>query len=319
MLQRPIGVLVMAFGSPPSIDTLDAYYTDIRNGERPSQDSLDELHFRYKAIGGISSLYEITHQQACSLQRQLNNDSHSDAFRAFVGFKHAAPSIEDAVNVMAAEGIHEVLAIVMSPFVTDYGPKPYMERAREAAAQAGIFKFIEIAEWGGRPEFIGHWAQVVRDKLSELSKSEQEQTAVIFSAHSLPQDFPVARDYAIRVQASAKHITEAAGLPGFAFAWQSAGKRGRSWLGPDIVSVTRDLWQRAGRRSFIYCPIGFVADHLEVLYDNDIECRDLVIGLGGRYLRVSMPNASESFVSCLADAVGDAWHHSRLQGLEVQP
>jgi ferrochelatase len=253
------------------------------------------------------------------LQRQLNNDSHSDVFRAFVGFKHAAPSIEDAVNVMAAEGIRDVLAIVMSPFVTDYGPKPYMKRAREAVAQAGVSRLIEVAEWGEHPKFIGHWAQVVRDEISEFPKSEQEQTAVIFSAHSLPQDFPIARNYAIRVQASAKHIAEAAGLPGFAFAWQSAGKRGRSWLGPDIVSVTRDLWQRGGRRSFIYCPIGFVADHLEVLYDNDIECRDLVIGLGGRYLRAPMPNASVSFVGCLADAVGDAWRHSRLQEPEVRP
>ncbi|TAN14010.1 MAG: ferrochelatase [Burkholderiaceae bacterium] len=318
MSQKLTGVLVMAYGSPSTINDLGSYYTHIRNGEPPTQALLDELHLRYLAIGNRSPLSQITYRQAQSLAQYLNRSGVSASFKPYVGFKHTVPFIEDAVEAMHADGIQEAAAIVMSPHVTDYGPQPYMERARRAARSVGGPRLVEVADWYREPRFTAHWAGLIRDSLARMTAEEQRATAVIFSAHSLPRSLPVTDAYAERVRESAERIAHAAGVERHALAWQSAGRRPDPWLGPDIVSVTKDLWQRLKCRTFLYCPIGFAADHLEVLYDNDIECRALVERLGGRYLRPPMPNASDSLIACLADAVTHALEQKAVPERELQ-
>lgn len=318
MLQRPFGVLVMAYGSPSAMGDLGAYYTHIRNGDPPARNLLDELKSRYLAIGNLSPLNDITHRQAQLLAQRLGRGGAPTSFKPYVGFKHTAPFIEEAVEAMHVDGIEEAAAIVMSPHITDYGPQPYMERARRAAAQFGTPRLIEVIDWYRESGFTMHWAAVIRDSLALLTSGERRETAVIFSAHSLPQNLPATAAYAERVRNSAERIARALGLDRYALAWQSAGRRGEAWLGPDVVSVTRDLWQRLGCRNFLYCPIGFAADHLEVLYDDDIECRALVERLGGRYLRPPMPNTQDFFIACLADAVTHALQRQSIPEQELQ-
>lgn len=316
-MQRPIGVLVMAYGSPSSASDLESYYTHIRGGSTPSPAMLESLRLRYSSIGNISPLWDITYSQAQLLEQRLNERFAFGKFKTFVGFKHIAPFIEDAVAEMRSEGIEQAVAIVLSPYIADYGPKPYMQRVRDACKPFGAPRISEVCDWWQQPRFISHWASAVRHELAALTTRARQETAVIFSAHSLPVEFHAADAYAQRVTESARSIAKAAGVTHWAVAWQSAGQRRGTWLGPDIASVTQEWWS-SGSRNFIYCPVGFVSDHLEVLYDLDRECRDFVVSLGGRYIRAAMPNTQYSFIACLADAVEDAFPEGVLTELEMQ-
>lgn len=305
MTQKHIGALVMAYGSPSSINELGPYYTHIRNGSAPSAALLEELRSRYLGIGGVSPLNAITQAQAALLEERLNQRFVDRAFKVFVGFKHVAPFIEDAVDAMRAEGIEQAAVIAMSPYVSDYGPTPYLQRVRATAAHAPGLRLFEVRDWWREPGFGAYWSAVVRHELAALAEPERRQAVVIFSAHSLPLDWHAARNYARCVEESARLMANAAGAERWAFAWQSAGRRGGAWLGPDIAAVTREL-RGTGAETFIYCPIGFTTDHLEVLHDIDHECRDLVAQLGGRFVRAPMPNTGAAFIACLADAVEGA-------------
>lgn len=306
-----LGLLVMAHGTPDHPGEIESYYTHIRGGRVPPAALLAELKGRYAAIGGHSPLARITREQAAQLARLMNARFPGRHFESWVGFKHSRPFIEEAVAAMHAAGVETALSVVMAPHQCAGSTQAYDARAAQAARAQGELRLHALGGWHREPGFITFWARRIRATLDTLAAAEQHQALVLFSAHSLPLSAPEADIYAHQVRESAASIAASAGIEGHALAWQSAGRTGQAWLGPDVRDVIRERWSGGGYRSVVVCPIGFAADHLEVLYDDDIECRTLVQELGGRYLRPPMPNAEPAFIACLVDGLAGMLMHAQ--------
>ncbi|WP_124726781.1 ferrochelatase [Staphylospora marina] len=309
---KKTGLLVMAYGTPRSPEEIEPYYTHIRRGNKPPTELLEDLKRRYEMIGGVSPLAKITEDQTAALEKELNSRSNGRTFQAYVGLKHISPFIEDAVQQMHEDGIEEAVSIVLAPHYSTLSVKSYNERANNEAEKLGGPRIHTVDSWYDEPKFIDLWAKRLKQTFSTIPAEEQEKTVVIFSAHSLPEKILQLGDpYPKQLEETARLIAERAQIQHYAIGWQSAGNTPVPWLGPDVQDLTRQLHEEKGYRSFVYCPVGFVADHLEVLYDNDIECKQVTEELGVRYYRPAMPNAAPEFIQCLADVV-----EKRLAALE---
>lgn len=307
MPQQTIGLLIMAYGTPPTPDAIDAFYTHIRHGQKPSAALLQDLRDRYRVIGGVSPLARITKAQADALAAALNTRGGGQSFKPYLGLKHAEPFIEDAVAAMHRDGITQALAVALAPYDGNASVQDYHARAQAAVTRLGGPAIVPVSGWYRQQKFIRYWVGQIAAALATIPANDIRTTAVVFSAHSLPKSMPGATGhYRRQLEESAQSIARAVPFTHYATAWQSAGKTTDDWLGPDIRELTRDLYHRGGYRTFVYCPTGFVADHLEVLYDLDIECRAVVKELGGRYIRPAMPNAAPLFIDGLAEAAMDA-------------
>ncbi|OIJ11863.1 ferrochelatase [Anaerobacillus arseniciselenatis] len=304
MSKKTIGLLVMAYGTPRKVEEIEPYYTHIRRGRKPSEEALNELTERYEAIGGISPLAKITEAQGQELEKRLNELNEEVQFKLYLGLKHIDPFIEDAVAQMKEDGIKEAVSIVLAPHYSTFSVKSYNGRAKEHSDEIGGPTIHSIDSWYDHPKFIGNWADAINKTMVDMTEAEQEKSVVIFSAHSLPEKILQNGDpYPDQLQETADLIAKAAGIKNYTIGWQSEGNTPDPWIGPDVQDLTRDLYNEKGYTSFVYCPVGFVADHLEVLYDNDIECKDVTDELGVRYYRPEMPNAKPKFIDCLADVV----------------
>ena len=304
MTKEKMGLLVMAYGTPYTEDDIEPYYTHIRHGRRPTDELIEDLKNRYKAIGGISPLAEITKSQAEKLTALLNRLQDQVEFQLFIGLKHIHPFIEDAVNDMYEAGIRKAVSIVLAPHYSTFSIKSYNERAKKAASDAGGIEILPINQWYDEPKFIDYWVSQLKETISKMTDEERNHFIVIFSAHSLPEKILQSGDpYPDQLAATAKLIAEKADIQEYAVGWQSAGQTGEPWLGPDVQDLTRELHKEKGYKAFIYCPIGFVAEHLEVLFDNDTECQIVCEEVGASYYRPEMPNDHDQFIEALADVV----------------
>lgn len=302
MIKKKMGLLVMAYGTPESLEDVEAYYTHIRHGRKPSQEALDDLIGRYKAIGGISPLAQITKKQANKLTEELNSRFSNYEFVCYLGLKHIAPFIEDAVEEMKRDGIEEAISIVLAPHYSTFSIKAYNERAIRMSKKIKGPVIEPIEQWYDEPKFIDYWTEKIKETFTRIT--DQEKMVVIFSAHSLPEKIIAAGDpYVEQLQHTADLIAKAASIQNYTIGWQSAGNTPDPWIGPDVQDLTRDLHEKHGYEYFVYCPVGFVAEHLEVLYDNDYECKAVTDELGAAYFRPAMPNAEKSFIDCLAEIV----------------
>lgn len=299
-----IGLLVMAYGTPGSLDEVESYYTHIRGGRKPSPSMLSELIGRYEKIGGISPLARITREQASALEQYLNREGNkSITFRVYLGLKHVSPFIEDAVHQMKEDGIQEAMSLVLAPHYSSFSSESYHQRARETSEEIGGPTFTAVQSWYEEPAFIEYWTQEISPIYNRFSEEDRDKTMVIFTAHSLPERILEMNDpYPEQIGENAKLIADQIGLPSYTLAWQSAGRSPEPWLGPDIQEKVRILYKE-GYTSVVICPIGFVAEHLEVLYDNDYECGNLAKELGIHYYRPAMPNDHPLFIKGLANAV----------------
>ena len=301
-MKERIGLLVMDYGTPNCEADLMPYYTSIRRGYAPTEAEVAVLKKRYDAIGGLSPLAAITEGQAELLAKQLNDHSDDVSYELFIGHKHMPPFIEDAVSTMGEAGITKAVAIVMAPYFSLFATASYFERAKRRAARYGM-TICEVSAWNEEPEFSAYWHQALQTTLAAVQTETPDQIGVIFTAHSLPYHVIHMGDtYPEAVAATAKRIAESVGLTSYELAWQSAGVRG-DWLTPDVETVTREIVTKNDVKAVVYVPIGFVCDHLEILYDNDIACRALCDELKVTYERVPMPNADELFVKAMAQAV----------------
>lgn len=309
MGKRKIGLLVMAYGTPYKEEDIERYYTHIRRGRKPTPEMLSDLKARYEAIGGISPLAKITEQQAEKLTAHLNELQNEVEFQLYIGLKHIEPFIEDAVQKMHEDGIEEAISIVLAPHFSTYSVKSYNGRAKEAAEKLGGPQISSIESWYDEPKFIQYWVEAVQETYKKMPEEERNNSVLIVSAHSLPERILTMGDpYPKQLEETAKLIAKGAGVEQYAIGWQSAGNTPEPWLGPDVQDLTRDLHKKKGYRAFVYIPVGFVADHLEVLYDNDYECKVVTDALGSSYYRPEMPNAKELFIDALATVVLNAFH-----------
>ncbi|MED0965213.1 ferrochelatase [Bacillus paramycoides] len=304
MTKKKIGLLVMAYGTPESLDDVEGYYTHIRHGRKPSEEALQDLIERYTAIGGISPLAKITKEQAHKLTDSLNKMYTEYEFVCYLGLKHIAPFIEDAVEEMKRDGIEQAISIVLAPHYSTFSIKAYNDRAIRLSEEIGGPVIEPIEQWYDEPKFISCWADQIKETFTKII--DKEKAVVIFSAHSLPEKIIAAGDpYVEQLQHTADLIAAEADIKHYTIGWQSAGNTLDPWIGPDVQDLTRDLYEEHGYESFVYCPVGFVAEHLEVLYDNDYECKVVTDELNVAYFRPNMPNAQPTFIDCLTEIVSE--------------
>jgi len=300
--KKRIGVLVMSYGTPESMEAIEAYYTHIRHGHPPTAEQLQELKDRYAAIvGGVFPLREHTNKQVEALQQALDARGGDVEYVCFQGLKHARPFIEDGVRQMAEAGIKEAVGIVLAPHYSVMSVGTYIKRAEQVAAELGVsFRFER--SYYARPELIEAFAERVQEALGKF-EGGADQIRVLFSAHSLPEKILELGDpYVDQLLATSKLIAEKVGLPEWHFVWQSAGRTADPWLGPDILDVMRNL-QREGVKQILSCPIGFVSDHLEILYDLDIEAKQLAAELGIHFERIRSLNQDPKYIGLLSNIV----------------
>jgi protoporphyrin/coproporphyrin ferrochelatase len=291
------GVLVMAYGTPKGLDDVEAYYTDIRHGHPPPPDLLRELTERYRSIGGRSPLLEITRAQAEGIGSRLGID-------AYLGQKHAPPFIADAISQMAQDGVDRSAGLVLAPHYSSMSIGDYERRAGDAARDRGWKGRLEmIHSWHLEPGYIDLLVERVHQAVASLPSDLREEATVVFSAHSLPQKIVSAGDpYPEQLRETGEAVARAAGLDRWQTGWQSAGRTSEPWLGPDLLEILGDLAGN-GTKAVVVCPCGFVADHLEVLYDVDIEGQQRARELGIALVRTAMPNDDPRFIGMLADVV----------------
>ena len=299
------GLLVMAYGTPYKEEDIERYYTHIRHGRKPSQEHIDDLTERYRAIGGLSPLAKMTEAQAHALCARLNEIQDEVEYKVFIGLKHIEPFVEDAVEAMVKEGITEAVSIVLAPHFSTFSIKSYNGRAKEAAEKlGGTLNITSVEAWYKEPKFIEFWRQAVNGELAKMSNEERENCCLIVSNHSLPEKIKLAGDpYEDQLIETARLIEQASDIENVAVGWQSAGQTPEPWLGPDVQDLTKELFEQKGYKAFIYTPVGFVTEHLEVLYDNDIECKVVCDEIGASYYRPKMPNTHPLFIDAMVDAI----------------
>lgn len=303
MSETPTGVLLLAYGTPETLDDVEPYYTHIRGGRPPSPEALANLRERYQRVGGRTPLLDLTRDLAHKLQPRL--DAGPSPRRVYIGMKHWHPFIGEVVPQMAADGIETATAIVLAPHYSRMSVGSYRTYVEQAQLDQPIaMRFVE--SWQAQPLFRKLIADRIVAGLAQFPSDVRSDVLVLFSAHSLPErilswDDPYPRE----LHESATGIAELAGLTDWRFAFQSAGMTGEPWLGPDILDYLETL-AAEGVRQVLSVPFGFVAEHLEVLWDIDNEAQTKAAELGITLHRTRMPNADAEFVEVIAAIVSDA-------------
>ncbi|MDQ3877696.1 MAG: ferrochelatase [Actinomycetota bacterium] len=295
------GIVVMAYGTPQSLDEVEAYYTDIRRGHPPPPELLDELMDRYRAIGGRSPLLEITRAQAAGVEQRTG-------IKTYIGQKHAAPFIRDAVEQLQRDGVERAAGLVLAPHYSKMSVGDYEGRVHRAAGELGWTGQLEMVQnWHLEPGYLDYLAREVTAALNDIPPAARDETEVVFSAHSLPQKILESGDpYADQLAETGRAVADRLGIERWRTGWQSAGRTKDPWLGPDILEIIRELAAR-DTRGVVVCPCGFVADHLEVLYDIDIEAQALANEVGLELRRTRSPNDDPRFLDSLATVVEKAF------------
>ncbi|MGK0576587.1 ferrochelatase [Macrococcus capreoli] len=296
------GLLVMAYGTPYKEEDIEPYYTHIRHGRKPTEESLQDLKDRYKAIGGISPLAGTTERQAEALVAALNKATGED-YKLYIGLKHIAPFIEDAVEAMHNDGITEAITIVLAPHYSNFSVGSYNKRAAEEASKYDI-QLKHVESFYNQDKFIDFWTDQVDHTLATIPEAEWDKTVLIVSAHSLPEKIKASGDpYPEQLEDTATMIMDRSKILNVETGWQSEGNTPDPWLGPDVQDLTRRLYEEEQYEHFIYTPVGFVCEHLEVLYDNDYECKAVCDALGVKYYRPAMPNTDERFIGAMVEEI----------------
>lgn len=297
-----IGVLLMAYGTPRSLDEVEAYFTHIRRGRKPSDEEVEELKERYELIGGVSPLTEITESQAKGLEDILNRKA-PERFRVSLAMKHSPPFIPEVVDQMIQDGIREMVALVLAPHESKMIIDDYMRYARDILMAHPEIKVHVIRTWHLNDKYLSALRKRIQRELAAFPQPGTEHTMVLFTAHSLPEKIVDTKDpYPTRLEENARALAEQLALPHWRRAYQSAGKTPFPWLGPDILEVLEEL-KAEGHAQVLVVPIGFVADHLEVFYDIDHEAQEKAQELGITLRRTESLNVDPEFLEGLADEV----------------
>lgn len=298
MTDQRTAVVLMGYGTPRTPADILPYYTDIRRGTPPTPKQLDELTARYAAIGGISPLAERSDAQRRAMQAALDRLAGGQ-YHVVLGMKHASPFIEESVEVLARQGFKSAVGLVLAPHYSAFSVGQYLDRLATAAAPHNMVVH-EIKSWAVEPALIDFIASDVRARLADLP----DATRVLFTAHSLPQRILDTGDpYPSELLATAEGVAATVGLDNWGVAWQSAGRTPEPWLGPDILQVIDELAADGHTRGVLVSAVGFVADHLEVLYDLDIEASRRAAAQGLEFARTNCVNDDDAVMTALAHRV----------------
>lgn len=307
------GLLFLSYGSPSSKEDLVPYMMSIRHGRVPTEGEITNLTRRYDVIDQWSNL-ELQHMAEHQYKTLM---TLLPTMPSAIGYLHMKPSIAEAVDSLVHQGVEHIIAIVTAPFFTSLGTGAYEKQVQAAIGKHGAVTFDFIRSWWDQPAFTEYWQTAVADCVksehednaakSELVDTSIEDIFVIFSAHSIPLINNHGGDsYAFALHESAKEIAEHCKISKWTVAWQSAAPHGQ-WLGPTVEDVINQALQ-TGATHIAFVPFGFVSNHVEVLYDNDVECKELVENGGAIYLRAQMPNCNETFLQAMASAIVERIH-----------
>jgi ferrochelatase len=289
-------VILMAYGSPERPEDIPAYFSDIRGGRPVRQEAVDELTERYRRIGGTSPLNRITEAQRAALEEETG-------LPVYVGMKHWAPWISEAVEQALADGAERLVGLVLAPHYSHISIGGYRDRLEQALDGRAELAFVE--SWHDHAPFVALLAERVRGT----------DAHVVFTAHSLPERILAEGDpYRDQLLETSQLVAERAGISAWSFAFQSESPTGEPWLGPDIL-VELETLHAGGVGKVLVAPVGFVSDHLEILWDLDVEARERAAELGLELDRIESPNADPAFVRALADLVEKASGAERRIGV----
>jgi ferrochelatase len=295
-------VLLMAYGTPETEADIEAYLADIRHGRSSSPATIEDLKQRYRRIGGRSPLLEITNAQAAALQKALLGQGVK--VRVYVGMKHWHPYIREVVPQITKNNHSRLVALVLAPHYSETSTGGYRRALDEALGQGTDLPVDFIESWYDNPLFHQAVAEKVAEALQRFPA--QAEVEVLFTAHSLPERILEQHNpYPNQLQASCQAVASILKLDHWSFAYQSAGQTAEKWLRPDILQTLNDINQKSKseKAHVLVVPIGFVADHLEILYDIDIEAREFAQSHGLSLRRTESLNTSPRFITALTDIV----------------
>jgi len=293
-----IGLLVMAYGGPNNLDEVEPYLMDVRGHRPTSQKIIDEVRERYREIGGRSPILKQTQAQANALETALNTSGKD--FKAFVGMRHWHPYIRDTLAEMCNQGIERAVGLVMAPHYSRLSIGAYFKKVEEANSPVAV---SHIEDWHLQAGYLNALAERVRSALQRFPEEIRAEVPVIFTAHSLPKKILEWNDpYPAQLQETVYALMERLGPQPYEFAYQSAAISSEPWLGPDASELI-ERYAAEGKRHVLICPIGFVCEHVEILYDIDIVYQKLAKSLGVHLERIEMLNGAPEMIEGLAQLI----------------
>lgn len=307
MDKTAIAVLLMAYGSPETIHDVGEYYRHIRGtyfpSNAPHEKEIDYLKSKYQQIGGRSPLLEITRQQAKELQSELGKIKGTHSFNVYFGMKHWRPFIEDAMGRIYVDGISRIIAIVLAPHYSEISIGGYIKSIKTFQAEHGNKAEINfIKSWHLNEFYLNSIANNIKSTLKSLDSNSKDEVPLVFTAHSIPKNGLLNSDiYQEQLAQTCQSIAKLENLKKWQFAFQSKGSKGE-WLGPDIRHTVKKLSQE-NNSIIVICPIGFVSDNLEILYDIDIECQNIAKESGAKIIRTRSLNTNPTFIKALSSVV----------------
>jgi ferrochelatase len=291
-----IGVLVMAYGGPNNLDEVEPYLLDVRGYRPTAPEIIHEVRERYQLIGGRSPILEQTQAQANALQAALDNR----VFKTFVGMRHWHPYIKDTLAQMEAQGIDRAIGLVMAPQYSRMSIGAYYKKIEDAQSPIAMAR---IERWHLLPGYLDALADRVREALHRFPAGARSTVPIIFSAHSLPERILSWNDpYPAELRATVAAVMERLGPHPHEFAYQSAAISSEPWLGPDVGASLERL-AADGRKDALIAPIGFVVEHVEILYDIDVVYQQQARALGLHLERIEMLGPTPAVMNGLAELI----------------
>ncbi len=290
-------VLLMAYGSPNSLDEVGEYLRQVRGGRLPTPEEVKRLRDRYRQVGSQTPLLKITLAQAKALEEKFQSDRIDS--KVYVGMKHWHPFIEDVAEKIVSDGAPGVIGLALAPHYSRLSIGGYTDAVNRGLARSERpVPFTMVESWHDQESLITALSRRVHDGLEKFNAPSN--AIVLFTAHSLPKKFVQDDDpYWRQLQETCQLVAAESGIKSWDFAFQSAGQPIDSWMGPSIKEKITELSSK-GFRELLVCPVGFVSDHLEILYDLDIEAKNYAKSLGTRLERTASLNDDPEFINAIA-------------------
>ncbi len=296
-MDKHSAILLMAYGSPNSLDEVGEYLRQVRGGRSSTPEEIERLKERYRQVGGQTPLLKITLKQAKALEERLQSERLDSP--VYIGMKHWHPFIEDVVEKIVSDGSASIVGLALAPHYSRLSIGGYSDAVRRSLASIGRrVPFAMVESWHDQQSLISALSRRVRDGLGKFD--DPDSAVVLFTAHSLPKKFVADDDpYWSQLQETSQFVANKSGIRSWDFAFQSAGQPIESWMGPSIKEKIAELSSK-GFRELLVCPVGFVSDQLEILYDLDIEAKSYAASLGTRLNRTGSLNDEPEFIDAIA-------------------
>jgi ferrochelatase len=301
--QRHTAVLLMAMGGPDCLENVEPFLLDVRGGRPTPPELVEEIRERYRATGGKSPAVGITQEVAKKLEQQLN-ESSDGRYRVYVGLRHWHPFIKETYAELLKESPEQIIGVCMAPQQSSLSTGAYRKKVEEARTSlADQTPVTYVGSWNQHPRLVAALVENIREGLQKFPADVRATVPVLFTAHSLPERIVAMKDpYPDEVKGTVEAVTNALGNQPTYFAYQSQGRSNEPWLGPTVEAMLGAI-QQAGHRHVLVAPIGFICDHVETLFDIDIELKQLAVSQGLHLERMAMLNDSAAILETLRDVL----------------